>query len=206
MAKAKKLKKQGPPTLAQFRRRRENDYADRPWKLPIFSYGVNTNIDQVKLRCPDWNGRWTPAMLPDYRMSFSKQYPRTQQTYCNIEASPGDYVHGCLLWLDPTSFRALDRFEGYPVHYQRVKLHAPSGQPCWAYISDHKGKGAPSVEYYESVIDGLKMCGAHDDYLRRVILDAAERFERQEAQADALFSEPEYLPAKYRMRPQVAMW
>jgi len=206
MDQRKKLKKQGPQTLAQFRRQRENDYDYHPWTQPIFSYGVNTNIEQVKERCPDWDGRWAPCMVRNWRMTFNKQYPSSPHTYCNIEPAKGDYVLGCLLWLDPKSFKALDRFEGYPVHYRRQKVVTLSMSKAWAYVSDHKGDGAPTAEYFEAVIAGLKQCGAHDEYIKKVIADAEQRFERQEAQADALLSEPEYLPAKYRMRPEVAMW
>ena len=56
----KKIKQQarlaGPKTLTQFRRMKENDYASKPWRYPVFSYGINLNIAEVEQNAPPRGG------------------------------------------------------------------------------------------------------------------------------------------------------
>ena len=180
MTKKRRPKRQGPLTLTQHKRKMENDYSTKPWRFPVFSYGINANIQNVEDRCPTWPGQWAAAWLDNHQMSFNKQYPGSGVTYCNIEMKPGVRTYGALLWLDKGSFQQLDVFEGYPVHYQRKKVvvHAKGHglTPAWAYCSTHTGHGAPSHHYATSVLSGLIGCDAPDAYLDGLMADLGERF------------------------------
>lgn len=147
---------------------------DAPWELPQFAYGVNTNIDHLRDRCPGWTGAFTTATLPDYRMRFNKAYPGAETTYCNIEPREGSVVHGVLLWLDRESFLRVDSYEGFPRHYQRRLVVATDDQGidqlAWAYYSQFvDNRLRPSDHYLENVIAGLRAAKVPAEYLSEVL-------------------------------------
>jgi gamma-glutamylcyclotransferase (GGCT)/AIG2-like uncharacterized protein YtfP len=161
--------------------RPQHDYAGKPWQLPVFSYGINTALKQVAYRCPEWDGQWAPAFLDGYRMRFEKAYPGSGHTYCNVRPEPGQRVFGALLWLDGDSFRSLDQFEGFPVHYQRkrvtVHVEGLGFEAAWVYHSDHlDAELPPTVDYYTGVLKGLIDIGAPGHYVEEVIRDTAHRW------------------------------
>ena len=131
----------------------------QPWKTPMFAYGVNTNIEHLLHRCPAWNSKWMPAVLPDHEMRFSKVYPRAETSYCNIKRRPGSEAYGVMLWLDEDSFARIDRYEGFPVHYERKLVTAICGgrsMRCWTYWSRHRSnRHAPHDTYMRNVMRGL---------------------------------------------------
>lgn len=149
-------------------------FHDSPWELPQFAYGVNTNIDNLRARCPEWTGGYEPATLSGYRMRFNKAYPGASTTYCNIQQHPGSTVYGVLLWLDEASFRRVDRFEGFPIHYHRELVTVTDSQDvgvmAWAYASDHTDDTLrPCDSYLEAVLAGLLLREAPDAYLEEVV-------------------------------------
>ena len=193
MTRKRRAKRHGPLTLTQFKRKMENDYDSKPWRFPVFSYGINANIANVENRCPEWPGQWAEAWLDNHHMSFDKQYPGSACTYCNIRLKPGRRTYGALLWLDKASFKQLDVFEGYPVHYERKKIvvHADGHglTPAWAYWSDHVGPGAPSHHYATAVLQGLMECHAPERYLDGLMADLGERFQMKKARQQLAFYE-----------------
>lgn len=161
--------------------RPQHDYSGEPWRLPVFSYGINTALNQVSYRCPEWDGQWAPAFLDGYRMRFEKAFPGSGHTYCNVRHEPGQRVFGALLWLDESSFRSIDIYEGFPVHYQRkrVTVHAEGMgfEAAWVYHSDHvNSELPPAVDYYAGVLKGLIDIGAPEQYVEEVIRDTAHRW------------------------------
>jgi gamma-glutamylcyclotransferase (GGCT)/AIG2-like uncharacterized protein YtfP len=161
--------------------RSQHDYADKPWQLPVFSYGINTALNQVGYRCPEWDGQWAPAFLDGHQMRFEKAFPGSGHTYCNVRPEPGQRVYGALLWLDSESFRSIDLYEGFPLHYQRkrVTVHVDGlgFEPAWVYHSDHvNSKLPPAVDYYTGVLKGLIDVGAPSQYVEGVIRDTAHRW------------------------------
>ena len=161
--------------------RPQHDYASEPWRLPVFSYGVNTALKHVGHRCPEWDGQWAPAFLDGHRMRFEKAYPGSGHTYCNVRPEPGQRVFGALLWLDQESFRSIDLYEGFPTHYQRkhVTVHVDGlgFESAWVYHSEHiDGDLPPAVSYYTEVLRGLIDIGAPSQYVEDVIRDTAHRW------------------------------
>ena len=171
----------------------QHDYGSSPWRFPVFSYGINANIESLKMRCPSWDGLWTLAKLSGYRMEFSKQYKGiNQRTYCNIHKDSSSEVWGALVWLDIESFIRIDAYEGFPEHYQRtrVAVHCPELKghtgstfrpaqaltSAWVYISDNTGPAAPPLDYYLGVLNGLDAIGVPYEYLQNVIQRCAHRW------------------------------
>lgn len=153
---------------------RRTPFHDAPWELPQFAYGVNTNIDHLRSRCPEWAPRFEPATLSGYRMRFDKAYPGAGTSFCNIHLDPDSTVFGVLLWLDRDSFRRVDRFEGFPIHYHRelVVANDVNGTEvlAWAYVSGHTDRAlAPSRHYLEAVLAGLRERQAPEAYLSEVL-------------------------------------
>jgi gamma-glutamylcyclotransferase len=142
---------------------------------PLFSYGINTNINSVQRRCPNWAGAWEPAVLPGWKMTFSKVFGDAGISYCNIEPAPGEKVFGVLLWVDSRSLSHIDRFEGFPIHYDRqsVAVDAEGGRTiqAQAYVSDHTDHTRrPTDDYLDGVLEGLaRFAQAPDHYLERVV-------------------------------------
>ena len=170
------------------RRRAENDYRQEPWRLPIFSYGINTNLVGVQYRCAAWDGTYELALLDHYQMLFNKQYMKNGSTFCNINPCMGDVVEGVLLYLDKKSFKQLDVFEGYPEHYQRELFSVYSVDrdqtiDAWAYISNHTGGGAPSQEYYDGVLAGLESVGCSKGYIEQVRVEGKQRMVNKQLRA-----------------------
>lgn len=152
----------------------------RPWNQPMFAYGVNTNIAHLKMRCPDWEGQWCSAWLPDYRMRFEKAYPGATTSFCNVQESEGSIVYGVLLWLDADSFKQIDSYEGYPKHYDRklvtVQSKRAGEQKAWVYFSDHVNPSLPpSAAYFRNVMQGLAGAGAPQRYLDLIAQDARSK-------------------------------
>lgn len=151
-----------------------------PWTLPMFAYGVNTNIQHLKLRCPEWDGQWCSARLDGHRMRFEKAYPGAMTSFCNIQEEPDAVVFGVLLWLDEHSFKMIDSYEGFPKHYDRklvvVETRRLGQQKAWVYFSEHVDASLPpSRTYYRNVMAGLKGSGAPKFYLDSVARDALSK-------------------------------
>lgn len=140
----------------------------------MFAYGVNTNVEHLAHRCPNWSGKWKPAILPDHTMRFDKAYPGSFTSFCNIKRQPGATTYGILLWLDPESFALIDAYEGYPRHYDRRLVDVIcDGKPlqAWAYWSKHRnGRLNPSDVYFRNVMRGL-VCDAQapDHYIDELV-------------------------------------
>ena len=179
-------RKHGPKTLTQYRRMKENDYKQKPWLKPVFSYGINLNIDEVSLRLPGFKG-FDIATLSGWQMTWDKTYGRGDSTFCNVHQKRGAEVFGVILYVGEKELKALDRFEGYPEHYQRemvvVKQRTDYGsieRKAWVYTSKHRDPdGAPSWRYCTGVMEGLHALDAPASYIESVRADAARRFEKQ---------------------------
>lgn len=148
----------------------------------MFAYGINTNILNLAQRCPDWPGQYATGWIENHQMRFEKAYPGSDRTFANIRPRQGGRVYGIVLWLDEASFQAVDRFEGYPKHYERKRVIAHVNglgmEACWAYWSDHVDHVLPpSVDYYLGVLQGLQEANAPEEYLRSLIAETSYRWQ-----------------------------
>ncbi len=115
------------------------------------------NLDHMRRLC-GWHFKLHgSASLENYEFG-----PDTRG-YANIRPKAGSKVFGVLYELDEVSLKALDKFEGYPIVFNRaeVKVSDMSGKPhkAWAYTEHEDSFGGDYIK---------------QDYLKRVIAGALE--------------------------------
>ena len=118
-----------------------------------FAYGMNTNVEQMTVRCPT-AVPMGKAILPDYRLEF--------KSYATIVPSPGDTVEGVLWTITPADEVSLDLLEGYPEFYSKKHVTVRQGIDYIAmtYIMNPREHGhAPSEGYYSMVSEGYQRFG-----------------------------------------------
>jgi gamma-glutamylcyclotransferase (GGCT)/AIG2-like uncharacterized protein YtfP len=139
--------------------------SSKPLNKLYFAYGMNTNVEQMSVRCPT-AVPMGKAILPDYRLEF--------KSYATIVPSPGDTVEGVLWTITPADEVSLDLLEGYPEFYSKKHVTVRQGIDYIAmtYIMNHREHGhAPSEGYYSMVSEGYQRFGLNQHQL----LDAKSR-------------------------------
>jgi len=139
--------------------------SSKPLNKLYFAYGMNTNVEQMAVRCPT-AVPMGKAILPDYRLEF--------KSYATIVPSPGDTVEGVLWTITPADEVSLDLLEGYPEFYSKKHVTVRQGIDYIAmtYIMNPREHGhAPSHGYYSMVSEGYQRFGLSQHQL----LDAKSR-------------------------------
>lgn len=135
-------------------------------KSYYFSYGMNTNLEQMALRCPTAISLGA-AVLPNYAFEF--------KGFATVEQSPGNIVHGVLWEIGSEDESSLDRLEGYPYYYDKTNvkvIHDNKLVTAMTYFMyPEEVLGMPSDSYYNLVADGYE---DHDISLDQ-INDAIDR-------------------------------
>jgi len=139
--------------------------SSKPLNKLYFAYGMNTNVEQMTVRCPT-AVPMGKAILPDYRLEF--------KSYATIVPSPGDTVEGVLWTITPADEISLDLLEGYPEFYHKKHVTVSQGMDYIAmtYIVMPREHGhALSEGYYSMVSEGYQRFGLSQHQL----LDAKAR-------------------------------
>jgi gamma-glutamylcyclotransferase (GGCT)/AIG2-like uncharacterized protein YtfP len=92
------------------------------------------------------------ANLENYELRFNKV--SKQGAVANVSYKKGSVVEGILY--DVESLEQLDRYEGYPKHYNRIQLKV-NGIIAWVYIANEKyiQEGLkPKQEYLNFLLEG----------------------------------------------------
>ena len=119
-----------------------------------FAYGMNTNNEEMRSRCPSATdlGR---AELLNYKMVF--------KYYCDVVEQPGHDAPGVLWRLTDECLQALDRLEGYPVFYDRKYAQVRHGDvivnALVYYMVDGSEPDLPPLRYYDTVLQGYNSHG-----------------------------------------------
>jgi hypothetical protein len=140
---------QGKPTPA-VHARALSTRADRPY----FAYGMNTNVREMRGRCPNAKpiGGY---VLEGFKLMF--------RTFADIEQAKGARVQGVLWWISEKCEAALDRLEGYPRSYRKgyfdaAKVKGVNGRKLRVmYYYMPKGRRAvapPSEHYLRCIMEG----------------------------------------------------
>lgn len=79
------------------------------------AYGANMSVEMMSRRCPDAKLIGT-GTLENYRLMFKGDVPNS---YGTIEQWDGFNVPFVLWDISPRDEKRLDRYEGYPIHYQK---------------------------------------------------------------------------------------
>ena len=113
-----------------------------------FAYGANTNIDNMKSRCPNAK-KLTSLVLPDYRLVF--------RGVADIERANYNEVQGVLWFITDKCERALDIYEGFPTLYRKeafsIKVEGRI-EDVMFYTMNRQGYNLPSEHYFRCIEQG----------------------------------------------------
>ena len=128
--------------------------------MRYFAYGSNLNKKQMQERCPDSKPLFT-AVLPNYKLIFVGWSRQWKGAVASIKASRGDRVRGAVSEISEQCLRKLDRFEGYPQNYNRLKVivfgEDDEAIEAVTYIKAGQiEEGQPSKEYLAVIQQGLR--------------------------------------------------
>ena len=132
-----------------------------------FAYGSNTNLEQMKSRCPQAiNLGW--SVLENYRLAF--------RGHADVELSPGDQVEGLLWSVDDYDLEGLDIYEGFPDYYLRHRAMVYSPElgfiKSWIYeMGSQDWESKPSQGYYDGCLAGYDA----NNISARQLIEAASR-------------------------------
>ena len=128
-----------------------------------FAYGSNLNRKQMQERCPDSKPKFV-ATLHNYKLIFSGWSRKWRGGVTTIRRFRRERVLGAVYDISEQCLRQLDRYEGYPDVYDRIKVTVfdEDGQPIEAitYIkSGQSEETQPSKEYLAVIQQGYRDWG-----------------------------------------------
>jgi gamma-glutamylcyclotransferase (GGCT)/AIG2-like uncharacterized protein YtfP len=116
-----------------------------------FSYGMNTNQDEMAYRCPGAQSLGH-ARLIDHAFRFA--------THADVVPCKGSFVDGVLWSITDQDLDHLDQLEGYPTYYDRAQVRVSQGSRivlalCYS-MQPGRSDSAPSDSYMNMVLEGYK--------------------------------------------------
>lgn len=146
------------------------------------AYGSNTNIDQMKRRCPKAKLVGT-GVVEGWKLVFQKS--RTGFYLNIIPGKPTDWVPVVVWGLDDESEMEMDIYEGYPSCYQKktFTLEVRNGKrgknptmECFAYLMPKSREfGLPSTAYFDRCSAGYKTFGFQQRILDEAYMYSSHR-------------------------------
>lgn len=88
--------------------------------MKYFAYGSNMDKERMLERELNFTSRQF-AKLYGYKLMFNK-ISKKQGMVSNIEQSNSDFIEGVLYEFPDSDISKLDKAEGYPNHYDRIKV------------------------------------------------------------------------------------
>ncbi|MAH39171.1 MAG: gamma-glutamylcyclotransferase [Dehalococcoidales bacterium] len=128
-----------------------------------FAYGSNLNHRQLLERCPD-NQLMFTATLQNYKLIFAGWSRQWRGGQASIKPFRGDKVLGAIYEISERDLRRLDKYEGYPDTYDRLKItvYRDTGESIEAitYIKlSQSEETKPSPEYLATIKQGYRDWG-----------------------------------------------
>lgn len=125
-----------------------------------FAYASNLNRKQMQERCPDSQPRFT-ATLPNYKLVFLGWSREWRGGKASVRPFRGEKVLGAVYDISEQCLRRLDRYEGYPADYDKIKVTVfnEDGEAIQAvaYIKTGRSEETkPSPEYLAVVQQGYR--------------------------------------------------
>ena len=125
-----------------------------------FAYGSNLNRKQMRERCPDSKPR-SIATLHNYKLVFVGWSRQWRGGVASIKPLRGETVLGAIYEISERDLRRLDKYEGYPDTYSRLKITVinEDGDPVEAVTYIKAGRleeTQPSQEYLTLVRQGYR--------------------------------------------------
>ena len=128
-----------------------------------FTYSSNLDKNQILERCPDSKPMFL-ATLHNYKLIFAGWSRQWRGGVASIKPFRGEKVLGAIYELSDRDLKRLDKYEGYPGNYNRlkVKVFDEDGEPVEAitYIkSEQSEETSPSKEYVTVIQQGYRDWG-----------------------------------------------
>lgn len=117
--------------------------------MKYFSYGMNTNLGSMKMRCPNARSLGA-AVLPHYAFEF--------KSFATVIPNMGNEVEGVLWEITDECEKSLDRLEGYPIYYSKINVwvkHNGELVPCMTYLMyPEEELDYPTDSYVDMLYEG----------------------------------------------------
>ncbi len=128
-----------------------------------FACGGNLNKKQLLERCPESQPRFT-ATLHNYKLIFVGWSRQWRGGVASIKPFRGEKVMGAIYEISDRGLGRLDKYEGYPDTYNRVKVtvNRETGEPVEAitYIKlSQSEETKPSPAYLSIIQQGYRDWG-----------------------------------------------
>ena len=125
-----------------------------------FAYGSNLNRKQMLERCPDSKPMFV-ATIPNYKLIFAGWSRQWRGAVVSIKPFRGERVLGAIYDISERDLRGLDKHEGYPNDYNRLKVTVfdEDSNPVEAitYIKISQSEETqPSKEYLSIIQQGYR--------------------------------------------------
>ncbi len=124
-----------------------------------FAYGSNLNLSQMAFRCPD-SEEVGPGLLKGWKLAFRGPL--------DIYRDKQSQIMGFVFRISKGDLKALDRYEGYPRLYTRIKVPVQMTSKnvkalVYTMTGPHKIRTClPSKAYLQTVMQGYCHCGLAD--------------------------------------------
>ncbi|WP_101908616.1 gamma-glutamylcyclotransferase family protein [Marasmitruncus massiliensis] len=146
------------------------------------AYGSNLNLPQMAQRCPTAKVLGT-SEIRDYELLF-----RGSRTgcYATVEPSEGKTVPVLLWSVKPQDEKSLDRYEGYPLFYDKEAMTLSLGGKevnAFVYVMNEGHQlGMPSQHYVDVIAEGYQSAGLDLNILQQAITETAQRMSEEPEQ------------------------
>jgi gamma-glutamylcyclotransferase (GGCT)/AIG2-like uncharacterized protein YtfP len=142
-----------------------------------FAYGSNMSETQMMERCP-YSKPVGVAVLKNYALAFTGYSSKRASAVADvIEDSQGE-VWGILFELTDTDVSLLDKFEGYPTRYQKIKVSVLLQNNCcdtikpieaFTYVIVHKKKQKGPTNAYLNILINAAVKHHFPEWYQKVI-------------------------------------
>ena len=128
-----------------------------------FAYASNLNRKQMAERCPEAKPKFT-ATLPNWKVIFTGWSRKWHGGIASIKPSKGAKVSGAIYEIAEKDLKSLDKYEGYPTIYNRIKVvvFTDAGEAVEAvtYVKvEQSEETPPSPDYLATIRQGYKDWG-----------------------------------------------
>jgi gamma-glutamylcyclotransferase (GGCT)/AIG2-like uncharacterized protein YtfP len=128
--------------------------------MNYFAYGSNLSKKQMSARCPDSKPKIS-VILPNYKLIFAGYSRNWNGGTASIKPFKGQRVNGAIYEISEKDLIKLDKFENYPLLYDRIKVTTwtDTGDPVEAitYIKKEQSpETKPSREYLSLIMQGYR--------------------------------------------------
>lgn len=125
-----------------------------------FAYGTNLIKKQTAERCPSSKPKFS-AVLPNYKLIFTGWSRQWKGGTASVKPFKGEKVKGAVYEISDSDLRKLDKFQDYPVTYNRlnVTVWTDDGDPAPAvtYIKNEQSpETQPSLELLAAIRQGYR--------------------------------------------------